>query len=103
MNKDKLTKAQDLIKRVDISNQSVIWWENKIMEIMAELNIIEDSPKKKDKKRVLELISQLESLLPRGRLEINTIDKLEEEVQEFIKHEKEINQNSKKGPRKQII
>jgi len=100
MNKDKLTKAQDLIKRVDISNQSVIWWENKIMEIMAELNIIEDSPKKKDKKRVLELISQLESLLPRGRLEINTIDKLEEEVQEFIKHEKEINQNSKKGPRK---
>ena len=99
MNKDKLTKAQDLIKRVDISNQSVIWWENKIMEIMAELNIIEDSPKKKDKKRVLELISQLESLLPRGRLEINTIDKLEEEVQEFIKHEKETNQNSKKGPR----
>ena len=100
MNKDKLTKAQDLIKRVDISNQSVIWWENKIMEIMAELDIIEDSPKKKDKKRVLELVSQLESLLPRGRLEINTIDKLEEEVQEFIKHEKEINQNSKKGPRK---
>ena len=99
MNKDKLTKAQDLIKRVDISNQSVIWWENKIMEIMAELNIIEDSPKKKDKKRVLELISQLESLLPRGRLEIDTIDKLEEEVQEFIKHEKETNQNSKKGPR----
>ena len=99
MNKDKLTKAQDLIKRVDISNQSVIWWENKIMEIMAELNIIEDSPKKKDKKRVLELISQLQSLLPRGRLEIDTIDKLEEEVQEFIKHEKEINQNSKKGPR----
>ena len=99
MNKDKLTKAQDLIKRVDISNQSVIWWENKIMEIMAELNIIEDSPKKKDKKRVLELVSQLESLLPRGRLEINTIDKLEEEVQEFIKHEKETNQNSKKGPR----
>ena len=100
MNKDKLTKAQDLIKRVDISNQSVIWWENKIMEIMAELDIIEDSPKKKDKKRVLELISQLESLLPRGRLEIDTIDKLEEEVQEFIKHEKETNQNSKKGPRK---
>ena len=100
MNKDKLTKAQDLIKRVDISNQSVLWWENKIMEIMAELDIIEDSPKKKDKKRVLELVSQLESLLPRGRLEINTIDKLEEEVQEFIKHEKEINQNSKKGPRK---
>ena len=99
MNKDKLTKAQDLIKRVDISNQSVIWWENKIMEIMAELDIIEDSPKKKDKKRVLELISQLESLLPRGRLEIDTIDKLEEEVQEFIKHEKETNQNSKKGPR----
>ena len=99
MNKDKLTKAQDLIKRVDISNQSVIWWENKIMEIMAELNIIEDSPKKKDKKRVLELISQLQSLLPRGRLEIDTIDKLEEEVQEFIKHEKETNQNSKKGPR----
>ena len=99
MNKDKLTKAQDLIKRVDISNQSVLWWENKIMEIMAELDIIEDSPKKKDKKRVLELISQLESLLPRGRLEINTIDKLEEEVQEFIKHEKETNQNSKKGPR----
>ena len=99
MNKDKLTKAQDLIKRVDISNQSVIWWENKIMEIMAELNIIEDSPKKKDKKRVLELISRLESLLPRGRLEIDTIDKLEEEVQEFIKHEKETNQNSKKGPR----
>ena len=99
MNKDKLTKAQDLIKRVDISNQSVIWWENKIMEIMAELNIIEDSPKKKDKKRVVELISQLQSLLPRGRLEIDTIDKLEEEVQEFIKHEKETNQNSKKGPR----
>ena len=99
MNKDKLTKAQDLIKRVDISNQSVLWWENKIMEIMAELDIIEDSPKKKDKKRVLELISQLESLLPRGRLEIDTIDKLEEEVQEFIKHEKETNQNSKKGPR----
>ena len=69
------------------------------MEIMAELDIIEDSPKKKDKKRVLELISQLESLLPRGRLEIDTIDKLEEEVQEFIKHEKETNQNSKKGPR----
>ena len=99
MNKDKLTKAQDLIKRVDISNQSVIWWENKIMEIMAELDIIEDSPKKKDKKRLVELISQLQSLLPRGRLEIDTIDKLEEEVQEFIKHEKETNQNSKKGPR----
>lgn len=99
MNKDKLTKAQDLIKRVDISNQSVLWWENKIMEIMAELDIIEDSPKKKDKKRVVELISQLQSLLPRGRLEIDTIDKLEEEVQEFIKHEKETNQNSKKGPR----
>ncbi len=78
MNKDRLTKAQDLIKRVDISNQSVLWWEDKIMEIMAELNIIEESTKKKDKRRVLELVSQLQSLLPRGRLEIDTIDKLEE-------------------------
>ena len=100
MNKDKLTKAQDLIKRVDISNQSVIWWENKIMEIMAELDSVEDSRKKKDKERAMELVLQLEALLPRGRLEINTIDKLEEEVQEFIKYEKETKQNPKKSPRK---
>ncbi len=100
MNKDRLTKAKDLLNRVDVSNQSVIWWENKVMEIMAELDIIEESTKKKDKKRVIELISQLESLVPRGRLEIDTIDKLEQEVQEFIKHEKETKQNPKKGPRK---
>jgi hypothetical protein len=97
MNKDRLTKAQDLIKRVDISNQSVLWWEDKIMEIMAELDIIEESTKKKDKRRVLELVSQLQSLLPRGRLEIDTIDKLEEEVQEFINHEKETKPNPKKS------
>jgi uncharacterized protein (DUF2344 family) len=97
MNKDRLTKAQDLIKRVDISNQSVLWWEDKIMEIMAELDIIEESTKKKDKRRMLELVSQLQSLLPRGRLEIDTIDKLEEEVQEFIKHEKETKPNPKKS------
>ena len=100
MNKDRLTKAQDLLNRVDVSNQSVVWWENKVMEIMAELDSVEDSRKKKDKERAMELVLQLEALLPRGRLEINTIDKLEEEVQEFIKYEKEPKQNPKKSPRK---
>lgn len=100
MNKDRLTKAQDLLKRVDMSNQSVAWWENKVTEIMTELDLIENSQKKKDKKRTTELLLQLEALLPRGRLERNTIDKLEEEVQEFIKYEKEAEQNPKKSPRK---
>jgi len=100
MNKDSLIKAQDLIQRVDISNRSIRWWENQIMEIMAKLEIVENSPKKKDREKSAQLISQLETLLPRGKLEINTIDKLEEEVKEFIKNEKETEQNSKKGPRK---
>jgi len=100
MNKDSLIKAQDLIQRVDVSNRSIRWWENQIMEIMAKLEIVENSPKKKDMEKSAQLISQLETLLPRGKLEIDTIDKLEEEVKEFIKNEKETEQNSKKGPRK---
>jgi hypothetical protein len=100
MNKDNLSKAQDIIKRVDLSNQSIVWWENEIAKLMEELDKIENSKKKKDKQRTIELLTQLEALLPRGRLEIDTIDKLEQEVQEFIKHEKETKQNPKKGPRK---
>lgn len=100
MNKDNLSKAQDIIKRVELSNQSVVWWEKEIEKVMQELEKVENSKKKKDKQRTIELLTQLEALLPRGRLELNTINKLEVEVEQFLKNEKETKQNPKKGPRK---
>jgi hypothetical protein len=100
MNKENLSKAQDLIKRVDLSNQSIVWWENEIAKLMEELDKVENSKKKKDKQKTIQLLTQLEALLPRGRLELNTIDKLEVEVEQFLKNEKETKQNPKKGPRK---
>lgn len=100
MNKDRLDKAQDLLEKAKLSNESVAWWESQIIQIIQELDRIEDSPKLEDQERTLELIKKLEMLVPRGQLEINTINKLEKEVWDFVKNEKKIKKNTKKGSRK---
>lgn len=100
MNKNKLEKAQNLLEKAKLTTESVAWWEAQIIQIIQELDRIEDSPKPEDRKRSLELIKKLERLVPRGQLEIKTINKLEKEVWDFIENEKEIKKNSKKSSRK---
>lgn len=100
MNKNKLEKAQDLLEKAKLTTESVAWWEAQIIQIIQELDRIEDSSKPEDRKRSLELIKKLERLVPRGQLEIKTINKLEKEVWDFVENEKEIKKNSKKSSRK---
>jgi hypothetical protein len=84
----KIKKAIDLIEKAEIANQSVIWWEKEVINILSQLDSLGENPKGKKLTKAENLLRKLESLLPRGQMEINNIDKIEVEIQEFLKNEK---------------
>jgi len=93
-------KIEDILKRVDISNQSIAWWENKVISLMDQLDSLGENPKGEDLKKQKKLVEELTALIPRGRMEVNNIDKLEEEIKTLISNEKE---KKKKGGDKNKI
>jgi len=93
-------KIEDILKRVDISNQSIAWWENKVISLMDQLDSLGENPKGEDLKKKKKLVEELTALIPRGRMEVNNIDKLEEEIKTLISNEKE---KKKKGGDKNKI
>lgn len=79
-------KLQEILSKVEISNKSVEWWENHVVSILAELDYIEslgDEASSEQKETAEKLLDQLPALLAKGRIELNTINKLEQEIIDF--------------------
>lgn len=79
-------KLQEILNKVEISNKSVEWWENHVVSILAELDYIEslgDDASPDQKETAEKLLDQLPALLAKGRIELNTINKLEQEILDF--------------------
>lgn len=93
-------KVEELLKKVEISNQSVAWWEDKVITLMDQLDSLGKNPKGKNLIKQKQIISELSSLIPRGQMEVETIDKLEKEIQTFLSNEKK---KKKKGGSKNQI
>lgn len=85
---NKIKKAMGLIEKAEIANQSVIWWEKQILNTLTELDLLGENPKGRKLAKAKKLLNKLESLVSRGQMEINNIDKIEIEITEFLKNEK---------------
>lgn len=86
MSKEKIEK---LIEKIEISNQSIDWWENEINKITRELDELAKKPTKKNLLKEEKLLLKLIALISRGKVELKTIDQLEIELQNLIRDEKE--------------
>ena len=94
INENKVNLAQDLIQRVIYSQKSVNWWEEQVCQI-NELEKDEEA----NAAEIDKLINQLSSILPRAKMELKTIDDLEDEVKSFLKNEqKEKTKQESKSP-----
>lgn len=93
-------KVEELLKKAEISNQSVAWWENKVIALMDQLDALGENPNGKDLDKQKQIILELSSLIPRGQMEVETINQLEKEIETFLSNEKK---KKKKGRGKNKI
>lgn len=93
-------KVEELLKKAEISNQSVAWWENKVIALMDQLDALGENPNGKDLAKQKQIILELSSLIPRGQMEVETINQLEKEIETFLSNEKK---KKKKGRGKNKI
>lgn len=85
---DKVEQAQTLIDRVIASQKSVEWWEAQVCQIIGQINELEKD-EVANAKEIDELVVRLSSILPRAKLELKTIDDLENQLRRFIESQKE--------------
>ena len=85
---DKVEQAQTLIDRVIASQRSVEWWEAQVCQIIGQINELEKD-EVANAKEIDELVVRLSSILPRAKLELKTIDDLENQLRSFIESQKE--------------
>lgn len=85
---DKVEQAQTLIDRVIASQRSVEWWEAQVCQIIGQINELEKD-EVANAKEIDELVVRLSSILPRAKLELKTIDDLENQLRRFIESQKE--------------
>jgi hypothetical protein len=94
-----LEKIFELIEKTNSSANSVNWWEREMEAILHKMDKLENSTKTKDKIELNKLTQKLATLIPRAKLEMEIIDKLESDLNKLLK---EINEEKKdkKSPRK---
>lgn len=97
-----LEKIFELIEKVNSSTNSVNWWEKEMDSILHKMSKLENSTKAKDKIELDKLTQKLATLIPRAKVEMEIIDKLESDLNKLLK---EINEEKKdkKSPRKKSI
>lgn len=97
-----LEKIFELIEKVNSSTNSVNWWEREMEAILRKMDKLENSTKAKDKIKLNKLTQQLAALIPRAKVEMGIIDKLESDLNKLLK---EINEEKKdkKSPREKNI
>ena len=97
-----LEKIFELIEKVNSSTNSVNWWEREMETILHKMDKLENSSKAKDKRELNKLTQKLATLIPRAKVEMEIIDKLESDLNKLLK---EINEEKKdkKSPRKKSI
>lgn len=93
-------KVEELIKKAEMSHQSVAWWENKVIALMDQLDALGENPNGEDLAKQKQIILELSSLIPRGQMEIETINQIEKEIETFLSNEKK---KKKKGRGKNKI
>lgn len=101
MKPNKQQAVEEFLVQADLSTTSVKWLEEKVEKIINKidkLNKIEETTGKFYPEKRNKLEAELENLLSRVKLEINTIDKLEKQMIKFIVDEK--NQKKKIKRRK---
>jgi hypothetical protein len=94
-----LEKIFELIEKTNSSANSVNWWEREMEAILHKMDKLENSTKTKDKIELNKLTQKLATLIPRAKVEMEIIDKLESDLNKLLK---EINEEKKdkKSPRK---
>ena len=92
-------KIFELIEKTNSSANSVNWWEREMEAILHKMDKLENSTKTKDKIELNKLTQKLATLIPRAKVEMEIIDKLESDLNKLLK---EINEEKKdkKSPRK---
>lgn len=85
---DKVEQAQTLIDRVIASQRSIEWWEAQVCQIIGQINELEKD-EVANAEEIDELVVRLSSILPRAKLELKTIDDLENQLRRFIESQKE--------------
>lgn len=97
-----LEKIFELIEKTNSSANSVNWWEREMEAILHKMDKLENSTKAKDKIELNKLTQKLATLIPRAKVEMEIIDKLESDLNKLLK---EINEEKKdkKSPRKKSI
>jgi hypothetical protein len=94
-----LERIIELIEKVNLSTNSIYWWEKEMDATLDKMDKLENSYDPKDKIELEKLTQKLANLIPRAKLEIEIIDKLEEDLEKLIKESNEKEKN-KKSPRK---
>ena len=94
-----LERIIELIEKVNLSTNSIYWWEKEMDSTLDKMDKLENSSDPKDKIELEKLTQKLANLVPRAKLEIEIIDKLEEDLEKLIKESNEKEKN-KKSPKK---
>jgi hypothetical protein len=94
-----LEKIFELIEKTNSSANSVNWWEREMEAILHKMDKLENSTKTKDKIELNKLTQKLATLIPRAKLEMEIIDKLESDLNKLLKEIDE-EKKDKKSPRK---
>ena len=75
-----LEKIFELIEKTNSSANSVNWWEREMEAILHKMDKLENSTKTKDKIELNKLTQKLATLIPRAKVEMEIIDKLESDL-----------------------
>lgn len=87
---NRVEEAKTLISRVIASQKSVDWWEAQVCQIMSQINELEQD-EYANSEEIDSLMIKLNSILPRAKLELRTIDDLENQLRSFIEKQKQEN------------
>lgn len=90
-------KIRDFLSRVAVSQNSVDWWEAQVCQIMGQISELEKD-EAANKKEIDNLVAQLSNLITRAKLELSTIDNLENEMKQFTQNEKAQKESKKSSP-----
>ena len=93
-------RISDLTQKAQTSAMSVKWWEDEMESIIKQIDNLETNPDEDSEYKISQLIERLAVLVPRAKIEIEIIDKMEQELKDIL-NEKQI--KNKKSPRKKTI
>lgn len=101
MKKDFKRKIDIISAKIDLCNKSIGWWEDGVIDILNELDLIRSKPSsKKSDARDAFLVAKLTKLIPRGELELKIVNDLEKEFEELVSNENKQKKTKKKSPPK---